>query len=136
MGDNKKGITKWLQLFLFSIAVILVYKTLDNLSAIGIWIKNLLDVLMPFLVGILIAYLLYVPSKKLENLYLKAKKSKLLKKWARPLAIFTVYTIVIIILIMSFNFLIPVVVNSIIDCIFARFCSYKSCVTNCHIVIL
>ena len=77
MGEKKRVITKWLYWFLFAVAIIVVYKTLDNFTAIGNWMKNLLDVLMPFIIGILIAYILYIPSKKIENIYAKVKKVKI-----------------------------------------------------------
>lgn len=115
MEDKKIGITKWLYWFLFAVAVITVYKTLDNFNEIGIWIKNFLDVLMPFLIGILIAYLLYIPCRKIENLYLNTKKRKFMKKIARPLSVFTVYVIVLSILVIAFNFLIPAIINSVVD---------------------
>ena len=71
MENSKKKITKWLYWFLFAVAIILVYKTLDNFSAIGNWIKDFLDVLMPFIIGLLIAYLLYIPCRKIESIYKK-----------------------------------------------------------------
>ena len=113
--ENKKKITKWLYWFLFAVAIILVYKTLDNFSAIGNWIKNLLDVLMPFIVGLLIAYLLYIPCKKIERIYRKPKKLKFVSKRARGLSILTVYIIVIVILIIAVNYLLPIISASIID---------------------
>ena len=61
MGENKRVITKWLYWFVFAVAVILVYKTVDNLGQITNWIKNLLGILAPFAAGILIAYILYIP---------------------------------------------------------------------------
>lgn len=115
MESNKKKITKWLYWFLFAVAIILVYKTLDNFSAIGDWIKNLLDVLMPFLIGLLIAYLLYIPCRKVESLYKKSKKIKFFRKKARALSIFTVYFIILIILIILINYILPIISNSIID---------------------
>lgn len=115
MGEKKKGITKWLYWFLFAVAVIVVYKTLDNFQAIGDWLKRLVDVLMPFIIGILLAYLLYIPCKKIENIYLKAKKVNFIKKRARFLSVITVYAIVVAILIVSIMFLIPVISNSILD---------------------
>ena len=68
-----------------------MYKTLDNFGAIGNWIGGLLKVLTPFVIGILIAYILYIPTKKIENLYSKVKKPKIIAKKARTLAVFTVY---------------------------------------------
>lgn len=115
MGEKRRTITKWIYWFSFAVAVIAVYKTLDNFSAIGIWLKNLIDVLMPFIFGTLIAYLLYVPCRKVEHIYANVKKPKLIAKKARALSVFTVYFIVVILLIISFNFLIPVIANSVID---------------------
>ena len=71
MGEKKRPITKWLYWFLFAVAVLFVYKTLDNFGEISKGISNFLGVIAPFLIGILISYLLYTPCRKIENLYLK-----------------------------------------------------------------
>lgn len=115
MGDKKRTITKWLYWFLFAVAVIFVYKTLDNFGAIGIWIGELLEVLTPFVIGIVIAYILYIPAKRLENIFLKIKKPKIISKKARTLSVFTVYLIAIALIVMAFIFLVPVISSSIID---------------------
>lgn len=115
MENNKKKITKWFYWFLFAVAVIIVYKIIDNFSGIGNWIKNFLDVLMPFIIGLLIAYLLYIPSRRLEKIYKKCNKIKFIKNRARGLSIFTVYLIVIVVLIISFTYLLPIISSSIID---------------------
>lgn len=112
MGEKKRPITKWLYWFLFAVAVLCVYKTLDNFEAISAWLKNLLGVLAPFLIGILISYLLYTPCRKIENLYLQSKK---LKKRARTLSIITVYIMAALFLIIIFNVLVPVVASSVVD---------------------
>lgn len=133
MENNKKNkgkLTKWLYWFLFAVAVILVYKTLDNISAIGSWIGNLIDVLMPFGVGLLIAYLLYIPCKKIESFYKKSKKIKFIKNRARGLSILTVYLIIILILIIAINFLIPIVASSIIDLVTNIQSYYNSLMTS------
>lgn len=114
MGEKKRPLTKWLYWFLFAVAVLLVYKTLDNYTAIKIWLGNLFEVLAPFLMGILIAYLLYTPCKKIEVLYLKSK-SKFVKKKARTLSIVTTYIMALLIVVIFFNVLIPVIANSVID---------------------
>ena len=51
MEEKKRKLTKWLYWFLFAVAVIFVYKTLDNFSAIGAWLKGLLEVLMPCIIA-------------------------------------------------------------------------------------
>lgn len=115
MGEKKRTLTKWLYWFLFAVAVIFVYKTLDNFSAIGAWLKGLLGVLMPFIIGILIAYILYIPSRKVESFYRKFKRPRFISKKARPLAVFTVYLIALILIIIAFRFLIPAVANAVVD---------------------
>lgn len=105
---------KWLYWFVFAVAVIVVYKTLDNFKDITDWLKGILDVLMPFIVGILISYILYIPCKKVENIYSKSKV-KLIKKKARGLSVFTVYLIVLILLILAIQFIVPTLATSITD---------------------
>ena len=95
MGENKRVITKWLYWFVFAVAVILVYKTVDNLGEILNWFGKLFSILMPFVIGILIAYLFYMPTKKLEKVYSRTK-NKFIKRKSRAIAIFTIYVIAII----------------------------------------
>lgn len=127
MGEKKRTLTKWLYWFLFAVAIIFVYKTLDNFSAIGAWFKGLLDVLMPFIIGILIAYILYIPSRKVENFYRRLKRPRIVSRKARPFAVFTVYLIVFIIVVIAFRFLIPAVANAVVD-FAANFQGYYSTV--------
>lgn len=110
-----KTITKWLYWFTFAVAVIIVYKTVNSLeqiaSGIGTFIKNL----APFGLGILISYILYIPCRKIEGAYRKVKKVKIISKKARPLSILTVYLIVLILIVILINFIVPPIVQSIID---------------------
>ena len=115
MGEKKRTITKWLYWFLFAVAVITVYKTLDNFGEIGNWIGGFLEVLAPFIVGIVIAYILYVPTKKVEQFFIKVRKPRIISKKARGLAVFTVYLMAILLIIMAFRFVVPVIASSIID---------------------
>ncbi len=115
MENNKKKLTKWLYWFLFAVAIILVYKTLDNFTAIGNWIKNFLVALMPFIIGLLIAYLFYIPCRKIESVYKKSKKIKFISKRARGLSILTIYLIALLILVIATNYLLPIISSSIID---------------------
>lgn len=105
---------KWLYWFVFAVAVITVYKTLDNFNDITNWLKGILDVLMPFIVGIFISYILYIPCKKMENIYSKSKV-KLIRKKARGLSVFTVYLIVLILLTLAIQFIVPTLATSITD---------------------
>ncbi len=101
--------------FTFSLAVIIIYKTLDNFNEIGQWFSKFFEIIAPFLGGILISYLLYMPVKKFEKIYGRAKKIKLIQKKARVLSIATVYILALGVIILMFKFIIPVIVESILD---------------------
>ena len=107
---KKRNITKWLYWFTFSVAVILVYKTLDNFSEIMNFLGSLANLLMPFILAIIIAYLFYVPARKVENIY---RKMKLGPKLARTLSVFTVYIIAILLIMLLINCVIPPIAESI-----------------------
>jgi len=111
---EKGNVTKWLYWFSLALAVILIYKFLDNFIAIGTFISNLIEVIMPFIMGALIAYILYIPCKKVEEYY-KKTRFKPLRKFARGLSILTVYLIIILILFILFNVILPPIVESITD---------------------
>lgn len=115
MEKKKKGLTKWLYWFTLGVAIIIVYKLLDNFAQISDWFKGLLDILTPFIMGLLIAYLFYIPCRKVEGWYRKVKKPKIISKRARGLSIITVYIIAILLIIIALNFVIPNVSKSIID---------------------
>lgn len=113
--ENKNHVwKKWIYWFIFAVAVIFVYKTLDSFSQIWEWVAALLHILMPFIIGILIAYIFYLPCRKIETFYRK-RKNKIVLKIARPLSVFTIYVIAIFLLILIFNFVIPSVTESIIE---------------------
>ena len=114
MKEIKKSWTKWLYWFTFAVAVIFVYKTLDSFSEITEWIGNLFSILMPFILGILVAYLFYIPCRKLESLYRKIKV-KILAKRARILSILTVYLIAILLITLVIKFVLPSITKSIVD---------------------
>ncbi len=115
MEEKKKGITKWFYYFTLGIAIIIVYKLLDNFSQIGNWFAGLLEVLMPFIMGLLIAYLFYIPCRTVEKWYKKVKKPKIISKRARGLSIITVYIIAFLLIIIALNFVIPNIAKSITD---------------------
>ena len=109
---EKKNWTKWIYWFTFAVAVIFVYKILDRLNEVSEWFKTLTSILMPFFMGILISYLLYIPCKKIEKCY-KKTKLKFFNKRARGLSVITVYAIAILLMAIIINILIPALSKSI-----------------------
>ena len=110
--NNKKNITKWMYWFTFAVAIILIYKLLDNFSQIGNWLEKFFSIMMPFIIGVLISYILYLPCQKIEGLF---NNIKILKKKSRILAVFSVYLMVIILFMLAARFLVPVISQSFID---------------------
>ncbi len=117
MKEEKHNIKRWIYWFSLALAVIVVYNIVGNLSGIGKWIQNLLNVLAPFCAGILISYILYLPCKKIEEALKNTKKKRFINKHARGLSIITTYIIAIIIVTIILNFIIPTVVQSLTDLI-------------------
>ena len=114
MQDIKRNWTKWLYWFLFAVAVIAVYKTLDSFGDVLDFLGNFMSVIAPFLAGLLIAYLLYIPARSVESFYGKAK-FKIIKNRARFLSILTVYLIAIIVIVVVVNVILPVILNSVVE---------------------
>lgn len=112
MKKDKKVITKWMYWFSLAVALIIVYKILDSFSDISLWISNLFSILTPFIIGIIIAYILYIPTRKLESVI---SKIKFIGKKARLLSVLIMYCLVIITCIISIRFLIPVIITSFQD---------------------
>ncbi len=79
-------------------------------------IAKFFEIITPFLVGIFISYLLYMPCKKIEEVYAKSKLKFVAKK-ARGFSIFTVYFIIFLLLLILINFILPVVFESVVDLI-------------------
>lgn len=115
MEEKKKGISKWFYWFLLGVSFIIVYKLLDNFGQIGEWIGNLFSILTPFVVGLIIAYLFYIPCRKVESWYTKANTKSLLYKKARAFSVLTVYLIALLIIILALRFVIPAISTSIMD---------------------
>ncbi len=114
MNEVKKNLSKWMYWFLLAVAVILVYKFLDNFSAIRDAIGNFFSVIAPFLAGALIAYLLYIPASRIEKNFQKSKK-KFIKKKARGLSVLITFILAILVIILLVNVILPVVTESIIE---------------------
>ena len=114
MNEVKKHWTKWLYWFMFAIALIAVYKTLDSFGYIIDFINGFFNVIAPFLAGALIAYLLYIPSRKIEE-WLRKINIKLIKQKSRAISIFIVYLIALILIVLLVQVIMPVVLSSVGD---------------------
>lgn len=107
-----KNETKWLYWFTLIVAIVVVYKVLDNFTDIGGWLNELMKVIKPFLMALLLAYLLYIPCRKIEGLY---RKNKILRKKARGLSVATTYILAILIIVLLVKTLVPMLSKSILE---------------------
>ena len=114
MNEIKKNSKKWFYWFMLGVAIIAVYKLLDNFPDIMQGVVNFLKILKPFFIGILIAYVLYMPSRSIEKM-LKKSKINIIKKKARGLSVLISYIIFALILIIIFNWIFPVLVQSVTE---------------------
>lgn len=111
---NSKEWKRWLFWFTFAVACIAVYKTVDSVAEIFVVIGDFFRMLMPFLMALLVAYILYIPCRGVEN-KLKKIKFRLIKRHARGLSVLIVYTISILLIFLSIKFIIPSVSESVMD---------------------
>ena len=114
MEEIKQGWKKRISWLLIAITVVVVYKMLDNFSGIKAWVGTLFTILKPFFIGLLIAYILFIPCKKIEN-GLKKSKFKLISKKARGISVISTYIMFIAIVIIIINCIFPVLVDSVVE---------------------
>lgn len=111
---SNKTLAQWLGIFLVGFGLIVVYKMFDSLAEIGGIIGRLFAILTPFVVGFVIAFLLYIPAKKIENLLLRPK-GKVWKKIARPISVVIVYLLALGVLTLVAYLAIPALLNALVD---------------------
>ena len=58
---SKKTISKWVYYFTLIVASILVYKFINDFGALCRLLGRIVPVIMPFIIGIIVAYLFYRP---------------------------------------------------------------------------
>ena len=114
MEEIKQGWKKRISWLLIAITVVIVYKMLDNFSNVTEWFGTFFRILKPFLAGLLISYILFMPCKKIEGM-LEKSKLKFVKKKARGLSVITKYIIFVLIVIIIINCIFPVLKESVVE---------------------
>lgn len=111
---NSKEWKKWLFWFSFAVASIAVYKTVDSVSLIFAEIAKFFEIIAPYVMAGLAAYILYIPCRGTEK-FLKKNKSKFIQKHARGISVIIVYILVALFITLSINLILPAVSESITD---------------------
>lgn len=112
MEEIKQGWKKRISWLLIAITVVIVYKMLDNFSNVQQWFGTFFRILKPFLAGLLISYILFMPCKKIEN---AISKLKFMKNRARGLSVIATYIIFVLIIIIIINCIFPVLKESVVE---------------------
>lgn len=112
--NKEKNWKKWIGTFTFWLMLIIVYKTLDNFSAIFEWIGNFSNIIMPFILAVIIAYVFYIPCKKIEGIYGKSKINFISKK-RRGLSTLTVYLLAMLFIFIVIRFVFPAITTSVTE---------------------
>lgn len=111
---RNNNLQRWLYWFGLGLTLIVISKLLDNYHEVMGVLKTFFGVISPFLIGIFISYLLYMPARKFEELYEKTK-IKILRKHARALGVISVYIVLVIIITILVSVIVPAVFESITD---------------------
>ena len=114
MEEIKQGWKKRISWLLIALTVVIVYKMLDNFSNVTEWFGTFFRILKPFLAGLLISYILFMPCKKIEGA-LEKSKLKFVKKRARGLSVIATYIIFILIIIIRINCIFPILKESVVE---------------------
>ena len=72
----KRWLRQYLGLFILGVLLIAAYRLFDNFMAIGKIILELKDILLPFIIGAVLAYFLGIPAVGLERFILKKSSNK------------------------------------------------------------
>ena len=126
--QKHKQLSMWIAAFIFVAAVLIFKETLSNLSIIFGVLGKFFEIISPFIAGFIIAFILYVPSNKIELLLKKIKKPNFFSKHARGVSVLVVYLIGVAILIAVIALVIPWVVKSVIELYNNRGAYYESAV--------
>ena len=114
MEEIKQSWKKKSSWLFIALAVVIVYKLLDNFSSVQAWFGTFFRILKPFLIGLLISYILFIPCRKFEKLFEKVKL-KFISKRARGLSVITTYLAFVLIIIIVINCIFPVLKESIVE---------------------
>ena len=96
------------------IQLLIIYKSIDNLTAVGRFFSMIYTAVKPFVTAFLIAYILNMPCKSIEK-RLNKTKFGLLNKYSRCISILLVYIMAVIVLTVSVRTIVPEIYENCLD---------------------
>ena len=100
--------------FLLIVLLLIIYKSIDNLSAVGDFFAMLFNAVKPFVTAFLIAYILNMPAKSIEGL-LNKTKIKFINKRSKGISILLVYVLALIVITVCVRTIVPAIYDNCLD---------------------
>ncbi len=95
---NKKHKNIFFKIFILAVCIMFAYKVIAGESNVFTVIAGFLGTLKPIFFAMFIAYILYIPAKRIE-LFLEKSKNKIIHSKAKAISITVVYMIALILLV-------------------------------------
>lgn len=111
---KKWKITGQGQILIIGIILILAYKIINNFEHIWFAFGDILSTLGPFFAGILIAFFLYRPVRKVNELMSRCR-IRLVQKFSLVISTLLVYCVILLILVLTIQFVLPIIYDNIED---------------------
>lgn len=112
--QKHRKMSTWITAFIFAAAVILFKQLITAMPVLFAFLGKIFGVLSPFVIGFVIAFLLYVPCNKFEKLLKKAKRPLWLSKHARGISVLIVYILCIALIAVLLILILPLIFKTII----------------------
>ncbi|MCH5211758.1 MAG: AI-2E family transporter [Oscillospiraceae bacterium] len=109
--------SKWVTLFILGAALIAVYKTFNSFAELKGIISVVMKAIKPFILAFVIAYVINIPAKHLNNLVQKKAKTGFLQKHSWAMSVAFVYVMMVIILVIVFCSVVPMLYKNCMDMI-------------------
>ncbi len=113
---DKKPTRRWIWYFSLIAALIVLFKLFDNLGQVVGAIGVIIDILAPFVAGLMIAFLLHHPTRWIERKLLRLK-GRFWQVTARPISLVAVYLLLLGVVALLISLVLPHLASSLVDLI-------------------
>ena len=100
--------------FILCAALIIIYKSIDNLSSVREFLGELFNIVKPFFMGFVIAYILNMPCNNIRK-KLEKSKNKFIAKKSKGISILSVYLLALLIVVVVVRAIVPTIYQNVMD---------------------
>ncbi len=111
MFDWIKKHSKWATYFLLGTTLIAVYKTFDSLAVLWSALLGIFTAIKPFVIAFVIAYMLNIPTKRLNNVFAEKVKLSFVNKHSNGLSVLVVYIVAITVVAWLVGTIVPAMIG-------------------------